>query len=42
MIYGSLSALIIFFFWVYYSSVIVLLGAEAVFFLEKGEEKIHG
>lgn len=35
MIYGSLSALIIFFFWVYYSSVIVLLGAEAVFLLEE-------
>lgn len=34
MIYGSLSALIIFFFWVYYSSVILLLGAEAVYLLE--------
>ncbi len=34
MIYGSLSALIIFF-WVYYSSAIVLLGAEAVFLLEE-------
>ncbi|MBM4349330.1 MAG: YihY/virulence factor BrkB family protein [Deltaproteobacteria bacterium] len=42
MIYGPLSALIVFFFWVYYSSVIVLLGAEAVFLLEKGEEKVNG
>lgn len=35
MVYGSLSALIIFFLWVYYSSVIVILGAEAVYLLEK-------
>jgi membrane protein len=42
MVYGSLSALIIFFLWVYYSSVIVLLGGEAVFLLEKGKEKGNG
>ncbi len=41
MIYGSLSALIIFFLWVYYSSVIVILGGEAVFLLEKGKEKAN-
>lgn len=41
MVYGSMSALIIFSFWVYYSSVILLMGAEAVYLLEKGEEKVN-
>jgi uncharacterized BrkB/YihY/UPF0761 family membrane protein len=35
MIYGSLSALVIFFLWIYYSSVILLLGGEVAFVLEK-------
>lgn len=42
MVYGSLSALIIFFLWVYYSSVIVILGGETVFLLEKGKERGNG
>lgn len=42
MIYGSLSTLVVFFLWVYYSSVIVLLGGEMVFLLEKGKERGHG
>jgi membrane protein len=41
MVYGSMSALIIFFLWVYYSSVIVLLGGEAVFLLEHRRESAH-
>ena len=40
MVYGSLSTLIIFFLWVYYSSVILILGGEVAFLLEKGEEKL--
>ena len=35
MIYGSLSTLVIFFLWMYYSSVILLLGGEVAFFLER-------
>jgi membrane protein len=35
MIYGSLSTLTIFFLWIYYSSVIVILGGEVAFLLEK-------
>jgi uncharacterized BrkB/YihY/UPF0761 family membrane protein len=35
MIYGSLSTLVIFFLWIYYSSVILLLGGEVAFFLER-------
>jgi membrane protein len=35
MIYGSLSTLAIFFLWIYYSSVILLLGGEVAFMLEK-------
>jgi membrane protein len=42
MIYGSLSALIIFFLWVYYSSVILLLGGEVAFLMEKGKGVING
>jgi membrane protein len=38
MIYGSLSALVIFFLWMYYSSVILLLGGEVAFQLEKNKE----
>ncbi len=38
MIYGSLSTLAIFFLWMYYSSVILLLGGEVAFQLEKNRE----
>jgi membrane protein len=38
MIYGSLSALVIFFLWIYYSSVILLLGGEVAFQLERNRE----
>lgn len=38
MIYGSLSALVIFFLWIYYSSVILLLGGEVAFHLERNRE----
>jgi membrane protein len=38
MIYGSLSALVIFFLWIYYSSVILLLGGEVAFHLESNRE----
>jgi membrane protein len=38
VIYGSLSALVIFFLWIYYSSVILLLGGEVAFCLEKNRE----
>ena len=38
MIYGSLSALVIFFLWIYYSSVILLLGGEVAFQLERTRE----
>ena len=40
IIYGSLSALAIFFLWIYYSSVILILGGEVAFLLEK-ERKIN-
>jgi membrane protein len=33
--YGSLSTLVIFVLWVFYSSIILVLGAEIVFFLEE-------
>jgi len=36
LIFGSLSALVIFVFWVYYSSAILLLGGEAAYLLERG------
>jgi membrane protein len=39
MVYGSLSALAIFFLWIYYSSVILILGGEVAFLLEK-ERKV--
>mgnify|MGYP000338351674 CR=1 FL=1 len=42
MVYGSLSTLAIFFLWIYYSSVILLMGGEAVFFLEKRGDRING
>ena len=49
LIYGSLTALIIFVLWVYYSSSILLLGGEVAFLLErertqglKGMEKAKG
>jgi len=35
VLYGSLSTLAIFFLWVYYSSVILLLGGEVAFLIEK-------
>jgi membrane protein len=38
VIYGSLSALVIFFLWIYYSSVILLLGGEVAFQLERNRE----
>lgn len=38
MIYGSLSTLAIFFLWMYYSSVILLLGGEVAFQLERNRE----
>jgi membrane protein len=38
MIYGSLSTLAIFFLWIYYSSVILLLGGEVAFHLERKRE----
>ncbi len=42
MVYGSLSTLAIFFLWVYYSSVILLLGGEVAFLLEKRGGGING
>jgi membrane protein len=39
MIYGSLSTLAIFFLWMYYSSVIVILGGEVAFLLEKKNDR---
>jgi uncharacterized BrkB/YihY/UPF0761 family membrane protein len=41
MLYGSLSTLAIFFFWIYYSAMILLLGGEIAFLLEKGAKKIN-
>lgn len=38
IIYGSLSALAIFFLWIYYSSVILILGGEVAYLLEKGRK----
>jgi len=38
IIYGFLSALAIFFLWIYYSSVILILGGEVAFLLEKGRK----
>jgi membrane protein len=35
MVYGSLSTMAIFFLWIYYSSVILILGGEVAFLLEK-------
>jgi membrane protein len=37
VVYGSLATLAVFFFWIYYSAVILLLGGEIAFFLEKRE-----
>ncbi len=42
LIYGSLSALIIFVLWVYYSSSILLLGGEVAFLLEKERDRTQG
>ena len=42
MVYGSLSALAIFFLWIYYSSVILILGGEVAFLLEKERKVIDG
>jgi membrane protein len=42
MVYGSLGTLAIFFLWVYYSSVILLLGGEVAFLLEKREDGVNG
>ncbi len=41
MVYGSLSALAIFFLWIYYSSVILILGGEVAFLLEKKKRVIN-
>jgi membrane protein len=41
LIYGSLSTLAVFFLWIYYSSVILILGGEVAFLLEKGKRVIH-
>jgi membrane protein len=38
IIYGSLSALAVFFLWIYYSSVILILGGEIAFLVEKQKE----
>lgn len=38
ILYGSLSTLAIFFLWIYYSSVILLLGGEVAFLLERKRE----
>jgi uncharacterized BrkB/YihY/UPF0761 family membrane protein len=35
MVYGSLSVMAIFFLWIYYSSVILILGGEVTFLIEK-------
>jgi membrane protein len=42
MVYGSLSTLAIFFLWIYYSSVILLMGGEVAFLLEKRGNRING
>jgi membrane protein len=42
MVYGSLSTLAIFFLWIYYSSVILLLGGEVAFLLEKEGDRTNG
>jgi membrane protein len=42
LIYGSLGTLAVFFFWIYYSSVILILGGEVAFLLEKGKKVING
>ena len=36
--YGSLSTLVIFILWVYYSSMILVLGAELAYFLERDRQ----
>jgi membrane protein len=41
IIYGSLSALVIFFLWIYYSSVILILGGEVAYLLERGKKVIN-
>jgi membrane protein len=41
MVYGSLGSLAILFFWIYYSSVILILGGEVAFLLEKGRNLIN-
>lgn len=42
MVYGSLSTLAVLFLWMYYSSVILLLGGEVAFQLERAEENDDG
>ncbi|MFB3885256.1 MAG: YihY/virulence factor BrkB family protein [Thermodesulfobacteriota bacterium] len=42
MVYGSLGTLAIFFIWAYYSSVILLLGGEVAFLLQKRRDGING
>jgi membrane protein len=42
LIYGSLSALIVFVLWVYYSSSVLLLGGEIAFLLERKGERTQG
>ena len=41
MVYGPLSALAIFFLWIYYSSVILILGGEVAFLLDRGRKGIN-
>ncbi len=42
VVYGSLSALAIFFLWIYYSAVILILGGEVAFLLERGGPEERG
>ena len=42
MVYGSLGTLAIFFLWIYYSLVILLMGGEVAFSLEKRGDRTHG
>jgi membrane protein len=41
ILYGSLSTVAIFFIWIYYSSVILLLGGEVAYFLERKRGSTH-
>jgi membrane protein len=41
IVYGSLSALAIFFLWIYYSSVLLLLGGEVAFLIDRRRKVIN-